>query len=146
MNRLQMRIAAGASFLVTAVPGGWLTLRVLAIEFPGSHGVHPRPFDAELWNDPDWRDSDGIPANFHSIRQRMVDDLLATKLVPGVTEAEVLEWIGQPDNARERNRDDNTVWQYRLGLDEFGMNVVWLNVLRDESGCVLEAKCVHRSQ
>lgn len=145
MTQLPMKIAVAASFLVSAFICGWLTLGVLTVEFPGWHRVHPRPFDAELWNAPHWQDSGGIPGSFHSIRQRMVDDLLRTKLVPGATEAQLLEWIGPPDNARQRS-DESSVWQYRLGLDEFEMNVVWLNVLRDESGCVLEAKCVERSQ
>lgn len=141
-----MKIAVAVCFLISAFICGWLTLGVLIVPLiVGPCGIHARPFDAELWNAPHWQDSGGIPGSFHSIRQRMVDDLLRTKLVPGATEAQLLEWIGPPDNARQRS-DESSVWQYRLGLDEFEMNVVWLNVLRDESGCVLEAKCVERSQ
>ncbi|MCY3001162.1 MAG: hypothetical protein NTV21_05105 [Planctomycetota bacterium] len=135
------KIAVAVSFLVSAFICGWLTLGVLVVPlFVGPCGIHARPFDAEVWNAPDWRDSEDISTDFHSVRQRMVDDLLETKLVPGVTEAELLEWIGPADELREGSGAATAVWKYNLGSERgMGVDSEWLEVALDRSGRVLQA-------
>lgn len=138
MNQLPMKIAVAACFLGSAFICGWLTLGVLVVPlFVGPCGIHARPFDAEVWNAPDWRDSEDISTDFHSIRQRMVDDLLETKLVPGVTREQLLEWAGEPDRIRERNDTAISVWHYDLGSERgLGVDSEWLEVALDPSGRV----------
>lgn len=142
MNSVLVKLAVAVSFLVSAFLCGWLTLGVLVVpHFVGPCGIHARPFDAEVWNAPDWRDSEDISTDFHSIRQRMVDDLLETKLVPGVTREQLLEWAGEPDRTRERNDTAISVWHYDLGIERgIGVDGEWLEVTFDASGQVRRAE------
>lgn len=57
MNSVLVKLAVAVSFLVSAFLCGWLTLGVLVVPLiVGPCGIHARPFDAEVWNAPDWRD------------------------------------------------------------------------------------------
>lgn len=142
MTPLSMKFAVAICFLVSAFICGWLTLGVLIVPLiVGPCGIHARPFDVETWNAPDWRDSEDISTGFHSIRQRMVDDLLETKLVPGVTREQLLEWAGEPDRTRERNDTAISVWHYDLGSERgLGVDSEWLEVTFDASGQVRRAE------
>jgi hypothetical protein len=139
MNRGRGRRIAGfvaGTLLFIACAGGGcyagLVLAVLAAF--ADDDVHTRSFDAALWNHPDWESSGGRETSFHSIRQRMVDDLLAQHLRPGMDEAAVLALIGPPDeDPYFRRQDDPDAWVYWLGLERgfISIDSEWLFVSLD---------------
>lgn len=107
-------------------------MSVFGMFSPGS--MRPRSFDAASWNDPDWEDSMVPATNHHSIRQRMVDDLLARHLRLGMSEDEVLALIGPKDeDPYFRDPTDREAWVYVLGAERgfIGIDNEWLFVSFD---------------
>lgn len=82
--------AGAAAFAATLVV-------LLGAHVLGGDALYVREFDAALWNHPDWRSSYAIETGDHSIRQQMVDDLLATHLHVGMTRDDVLALLGPDD-------------------------------------------------
>lgn len=133
-SKLAVRIASALALLLCAAFAWWVTLLVLVVSALASVELHPRPFDAKLWNDPEWRSSLSIESHYHSIRQRMVDDLLAHHLHAGLTKDEVLALIGPKDENPRYKGPDSGAWIYGLGAQR-GMPVddEWLFVTFDTS-------------
>lgn len=114
-SRLAVRVTGALAFLVTAAFAWWATMLVLVVGSLTSGELHPRPFDARLWNDPAWRTSISTESHFHSIRQRMVDDLLAQHLRPGLSKDDVLGLLGPRDEKPSLRVPEREAWIYVLG-------------------------------
>jgi hypothetical protein len=101
---------------------------------------HPRPVEASLWSDAEWKKSECSEMGFHSIRQRMVDDLLANHLRPGMTRDEVESMIGPHDPDSYYREPDPLADVYRLGLERgFGVDNEWLFVRFGDDDRLLQA-------
>ena len=104
-----------ACFLAICVLGSWMLVKaakmalligfVLTLPEP----LQVRAFDAKEWNAPGWRDVRVDSEGLHTIRQAMVDDLLARKLLDGLSKADARELLGQPD------AEHDTGWEFHLG-------------------------------
>lgn len=102
---------------------------VLLFGFLRSDAVAAQPFDRAKWLDPGWRTTGAT----HTVRQEMVDDLLARTLRPGMSMDEVRALIGTPDESPYFKPGD---WTSFLGLER-GYNAVdneWLAIDFDEVG------------
>jgi hypothetical protein len=128
-RRSQEAAIAGCAFLGCGAVGVYLTFLAGVALSLGASTLHIRSFAPELWNRPDWRESDSIETHFHSIRQQMVDDLRANHLRVGMTREDVLELIGPGDAYQHFRTPTDDCWIYYLGTDRgFGIDCEWLVV------------------
>jgi len=95
----------------------------------------PMPFDSEVWR--------ATPSEFslESKRLRMVDELLSVHLSVGMSRAEVVGLIGEPDTTPYFADFDMV---YHLGQERhpFGVDSEWLVIRLDEAGHVSESLVV----
>lgn len=58
---------------LVGLSGGAVLSCLSVLILGGEHVTYcpQRPFDARVWNDPAWRESDCVETNFHSVRQQM---------------------------------------------------------------------------
>jgi outer membrane protein assembly factor BamE (lipoprotein component of BamABCDE complex) len=100
-------------------------------------GFVPRPFDRSVWLDPSLLDE--VEGWNHSVRQQMVDDLLASSLKRGMSKSEVEQLIGPPDPHPLSHTGD---WNYRLGADRnmLSADSEWLVIDFDKEGRVSRAE------
>ena len=90
--------------------------------------VSRRPFDAIAWQDASQAQ--------RGIRLRMMDDLLAQHPLEGMTQAQILTLLGEPDDALYIG---NRYIAYWLGekLGPIGEESAWLVLDLDDSGVVI---------
>ncbi len=128
-------IIGGCILLAT---GAMLLALLLAEPLAGYYGLDfsPTPFDSDIWR--------GSPSDHthHSIRLRMVDDLLARHSPVGRTRANVVALLGEPDGTTYFSDFDMV---YHLGLERggaFSIDSEWLVLRLDDAGVVQEALLV----
>ena len=109
--------------------GVYVTLLAVVVAGLGSTQLHIRAFRSELWNDPEWKESAGVETHYHSIRQQMVDDLIASHLRVGMTREEVVGLIGPGDSDPYFETPTEDRWIYYLGAERaVGIDNEWLIV------------------
>lgn len=116
-SKLVVRLACAAALLAGGLLGWWVVALVIVISTFAGGELHPRTFDAQLWNDSDWRSSISTQTHFHSIRQRMVDDLIAHHLHAKMTQDEVLALLGPRDEKPNSSVARAGAWVYLLGAE-----------------------------
>lgn len=119
--------------VVAALGGGgvgvYVTLLAVVVASVGSTQLHIRAFTPEFWNDPGWKESAGVETHYHSIRQQMVDDLIASHLRVGMTREEVVGLIGPGDSDPYFETPTEDRWIYYLGAERaVGIDNEWLIV------------------
>lgn len=95
----------GSCMLVAVAETALMIVLVLNLPTP----LQVRAFDAKEWNAPGWREVRVDSEGRHTIRQAMVDDLLARKLLDGLSKADARALLGQPD------AEHDTGWEFHLG-------------------------------
>lgn len=109
--------------------GFYVTLLAGVVASFGWTQLHIRAFAPKLWNDPEWKKSAGVETHYHSIRQQMVDDLLASHLRVGMTRENVLELIGPGDSDPYFGAPTADRWIYYLGAERaVGIDNEWVIV------------------
>lgn len=112
------------------IVAGWLLQgTTLSVDFT------PRKFDSAVWK--------STPAEFswESMRLKMVDDLLARTTLQGMTEAAVVDLLGEPDETPYFDEFDMVYW---LGQERhpFGIDSEWLVIRLNDAGVASEARVV----
>lgn len=120
--------------VVVALLGGasigfYVTALVCVVASPGGNQLHTRAFVPDLWNDSDWKESASFETHYHSIRQQMVDDLIANQLRAGMRKEDVLGLIGPGDTDPYFGAPTADRWVYYLGVERgLGVDNEWLIV------------------
>lgn len=134
VNITRARLIAGALTLVGLAVTVIVvrTMYLNATDHPLGE-FHPMEFDAAVWreNEPEY--------SWESIRLRMVDDLLASDILIGLTHDEIVALLGSAP-ATEYFNDWDLV--YYLGAERsylFAIDSEWLLLRLDDSGRVSEA-------
>ncbi len=97
-------------------------------------GLPRRPFDPAAWN----RRATPADLELRRIRDSMVDDLLASKVLLGRSEGDVQALLGTPDMRDDVPVGDaKALWRWRLGPGF--MNDRWLAVAFDAAGTAVSA-------
>lgn len=87
-----------------------------------------KKFDSETWKNADWEDGDLFQL---STRERMFDDLI-TDVLPGLTEAEMLDLLGEPDEHRDIEGEESFIYYYGQGI----MDPECLIITFDDKGLI----------
>ena len=103
--------------------------------------VRPLPFDAEAW-----RRGEPIEG-YRTVRSQMVDDLISSRRLAGLTRAEVEQLLGPPLHDVASAGVDSRRWHmaYRLGLERhgyFSLDDEFLAIRLDETEKVVEYSTV----
>jgi hypothetical protein len=69
-------------------------------------------FDPETWKNAGWEDGDLFQL---STRERMFDDLI-TNVLPGLTKAQMLDLLGEPDEQRDIKGEESFIYYYGQGI------------------------------
>jgi len=132
--------AALLAFAAAAAASGYATFTFNALRVVFADDLHARSFDAGVWNHPDWQESETFGSGYHSIRQRMVDDLLATHLRPGLSRDAVTQLIGPAEENSVVGPSAPNTWTYRLGMERgFSPESEWLLLEFDDRGTLSRA-------
>lgn len=119
---------------------------ILLLSRLGTSAPIPRPFDAELWNTPDWEDSMREGWYGHSIRQRMAQDLVDHHLPLGTPRDAVLALLGPRAEGYAAQRFDADAWVYELGPGGgFGPTYDYLVLTFSADGALLRAEIATRN-
>jgi hypothetical protein len=141
----------------SGVFAGTVFLRIEIGSFP-PRPLQPLEFDASTWTDEErsTRCEGGEPTPFeprinpYSLRRRMVDDLIATKLRPGAHRDEALALLGQSfrwplfDTCRWFGAEDQC-WYLGASESEYDYDSVWLVLDFDQGDRLLRASIVPES-
>jgi hypothetical protein len=71
-----------------------------------------KKFDSEIWKNASWEDGDLFQL---STRERMFEDLI-TNVLPGLTKAEMLDLLGEPDAHRDIEGEESFIYYYGQGI------------------------------
>ena len=91
--------------------------------------IHPLPFDPTRWKDTEAADESAL---YWEPRSRMVDDLMASGKLDGLTEAEVLELLGPAHEPGWPLGAVDCDLHYLLGAELGGIDDRWLFLTFDE--------------
>ncbi len=121
--------AAALSILLLAIAILIFDRMFLSVDF------HPVSFKSEVWK------NTSSEFSLDSVRLRMVDDLLLTKLLVGLTRNNIVALIGEPDDT-PYFREYPMV--YHLGQERhpFGIDSEWLVIQLDKQGIATESLIV----
>ncbi len=115
---LALAITVGAVFVYLGLLADSLVLYLSPYGIPcilgGDLALSKAPFDSQVWkgNSPTGYDSGHPP----SLRYQMARSLLDSYLRPGMSEAQVLELLGEPELGTSENPQTNVEsWTYKLG-------------------------------
>ena len=104
----------------------------------GDLALSEAPFDSQVWkgNSPTGYDSGHPP----SLRYQMARSLLDTYLRPGMSEAQVLELLGEPEFGADQDPQTGAEWwTYKLGFP-FRDSYLWYFYVRfDANGRMIRA-------
>jgi hypothetical protein len=128
-------IACAVVFAGGAFVGGSGTVIVAVIRAYSGDTVYERSFDSRRWLAQGWQATATKESNFHTIRQEMVDDLLARHLHAGLSQDEVLRILGPSEPDPYFKSPDPEAWIYWLGAERgVGVDSEWLFVSFDGQG------------
>lgn len=134
-----------AALVIVFVP---LLLLVAAVVYPyADNRLRSQPFQASIWRHEPTKDTRPWPP-----RLRMVDDLVASRELIGISGADVLRLLGPPDDVtffRETSRRaDDAEWDlaYKLGPERgkwMRVDNEWLLLDLNEQGRVQHVLVTH---
>lgn len=135
-------------FVAVCVLGSWMLVKAAKMAlliglFLTYSGPPRRGFDAEQWRTAGGRVMSAD--DLQLLRQEMVEDLLARRLLDGRSTDEVRELLGAPDWEGPRHDGPGSSWTYFLGGGRSLMSFdsEWLTIDYDAAGRVTAA-VVHR--
>ncbi len=119
--------------LLCAVLFGFLFFRSPVEEY-----LHRRDFDSVAWQAEREERFEGEFTE-HTVRLNMLDDLLRRYSFEGMTRAEVLDLLGEPEHTGYFREYDLVYW---LGPERgwFGVDSQWLTIRLDSTGVVTDAR------
>jgi hypothetical protein len=130
-KRFRLALLLGAIAVTSPI---WFPFAYIATK------IFSEPFHVRSFDSVEWKNS--LSDKTNRVRLQMVDDLLASGRLIGLTRAEVIATLGVPPQTNYFREYDFVYW---LGLQRgfAGIDSEWLVIKLDDDGRVREAKLVN---